>query len=205
MAGKPWFAWEWLYDLAVGWLESMLGLNGVVWLTAVVIAAVFAWLFRLLVARGTNFLVAVVLVLLAVSASMIHFLARPHVVSWLFTLAWFWILDSSERECFEDEEGRRWLWALPLADAGVGECARRLSGGICAVGDFLLGAVWSWFRAKEDRIEESLQKIAAAKPGAESGVGRVAFCGSEPGESLWMEAALAHLFLSVEPLPDGSY
>jgi hypothetical protein len=100
MAGKPWFAWEWLYDIVVGQLETTLGLNGVVWFTAVVIAAVFAWVFRLLIARGTNLLVALVLVLLAVAASMIHFLARPHVVSWLFMLAWFWILDSSERESF---------------------------------------------------------------------------------------------------------
>jgi len=81
MGGKPWFAWEWLYDLVVGQLEASLGLNGVVWFTAIVIAAVFAWTFRLLILRGTNVLVALVLVLLAMSASMIHFLARPHVVS----------------------------------------------------------------------------------------------------------------------------
>jgi hypothetical protein len=77
-------------------------MNGVVWFTAVVIAATFAGMFRLLIARGTNILAAMALLLLAVSASMIHFLARPHVVSWLFTLAWFWILDSSERVCFDE-------------------------------------------------------------------------------------------------------
>src|ERR1700692_4229696 len=57
MAGKPWFAWEWLYDIAVGMLEAMLGLNGVAWFTSVVIAAVFAWMFRLLIARGTDLVV----------------------------------------------------------------------------------------------------------------------------------------------------
>ena len=92
------------------------GLNGVVWLTAVVIAAVFAWMFRLLIARGTNLLVALVLVLLALSASTIHFLARPHVVSWLFTLAWFWILDCIGAGLFQRarRHRERWLWALPL-------------------------------------------------------------------------------------------
>ena len=35
---EPWFAWEWLYDVVVGQLEAWCGLNGVVWLTAVVIA-----------------------------------------------------------------------------------------------------------------------------------------------------------------------
>ena len=61
MAGRPWFAWEWLYDLAVGQLDATLGLNGVVWLTAVVIATVFAWTFRLLMARRANMLVALAL------------------------------------------------------------------------------------------------------------------------------------------------
>src|SRR5580700_1926011 len=40
LAGQPWFAWEWLYDLLVGWLESATGLNGVVLSTALMIALV---------------------------------------------------------------------------------------------------------------------------------------------------------------------
>src|ERR1700727_3160069 len=63
MAGKPWFAWEWLYDLAVGKLESEWGLNGVVWFTSVAIGLTFAWTFRWLIARGTNVVVALALVL----------------------------------------------------------------------------------------------------------------------------------------------
>ena len=30
MAGQSWFAWEWLYDAIVGWLDKIAGLNGVV-------------------------------------------------------------------------------------------------------------------------------------------------------------------------------
>src|SRR3989442_10991313 len=47
MTGKPWFAWEWLYDVAVGWLEQAAGLNGVVWFAAVIFLLGFAWTFRL--------------------------------------------------------------------------------------------------------------------------------------------------------------
>jgi hypothetical protein len=164
MAGKPWFAWEWLYDVVVGQLEASLGLNGVVWFTAVVIAAAFAWMFRLLIARGSNMLVALVLVLLAVSASMIHFLARPHVVSWLFTLVWFWILDFSERDCFDGpgRQGRR-LWALPLLMLVWVNVHGGFLVGFVLLGIFFLGAAWTWFRVKEGRIEEALQKIAAGK------------------------------------------
>ena len=158
MAGKPWFAWEWLYDLVVGKLEASAGLNGVVWFTAVVIAAVFAWTFRLLLARGTNLGVALLLVLLAMSASMIHFLARPHVLSWLFTLAWFWILVSSEREGSE-----RRLWMLPLLMLVWVNVHGGFLVGFVLLAIFLVGAVWTWFTAKEVRIEEALRKIAAGK------------------------------------------
>ena len=58
MAGQPWFAWEWLYDVVVGWLDSAAGLNGVVLFTALIIAVMFSWTFRLLLRRGTNVLVA---------------------------------------------------------------------------------------------------------------------------------------------------
>jgi len=167
-AGQPWFAWEWLYDLVVGWLEATLGLNGVVWLTAVVIAAVFAWMFRWLIARGTNLLVALVLVLLALWASAIHFLARPHVFSWLFTLAWFVILESSERECFDDRGGGsrragRRFWALPLLMVLWVNVHGGFLVGFVLLGIFWLGAAWTWFRAKEMRIEEMLLKAAAGK------------------------------------------
>ena len=165
MTGKPWFAWEWLYDLVVGQLEATLGLNGVVWLTALVIAAVFAWTFRLLIARGTNVLVALALVLLAVAGSMIHFLARPHVVSWLFTLAWFWILDSSERDDFAGGggPGRPWIRALPLLMLVWVNVHGGFLVGFVLLGIFLCGAAWTWFRTSNHRIEEMRLKIAAGK------------------------------------------
>src|SRR5262249_51058497 len=79
MQSKPWFGWEWLYDALVGCLEHIFGLNGVVLFTTLIISFVFAWTFHLLVRRRTNVALAVTSVLLAASASMIHFLARPHV------------------------------------------------------------------------------------------------------------------------------
>lgn len=162
--GKPWFAWEWLYDVIVGQLDSIAGLNGVVWWTAVIIAVVFAWAFQWLLARGTNLLIALVLLLLAVSASMIHFLARPHVVNWLFTLAWFWILDATERSCFKDRGLRgRWLWALPVLMLVWVNLHGGFLLGFALLGIYWLGALWTWFNSRENRIEESLEKIAAGK------------------------------------------
>jgi len=164
MSGHPWFAWEWMYDLLVGFLATRLGLDGVVWLTAVTIATVFAGLFSLLIRRGTHLLVAMTLVLLAVAASMIHFLARPHVFTWLFTLAFFWILDSSEREGYsEPREAGHALWLYPLLMLVWVNLHGGFLIGFVLLGIFLLGAAWTWFRSKKMRIEELAENLAARR------------------------------------------
>jgi hypothetical protein len=157
---KPWIAWEWLYDAIVGLLELSAGLNGVVCLTAAVIATVFAAMFRLLVKRGTDVLVALLLTLLAMSASTIHFLARPHVLSWLFVLIWLWMLNS--RELAVERSDRR-LWLLPLLMLIWVNVHGGFLLGFLLLGIFWVGSMWTWLRLKESRIEESLQKIAAGK------------------------------------------
>src|SRR5713226_6098725 len=56
MQGQPWFAWEWLYDVVLGLLHRACGLNGVVWLCALLVAATFVLLLAQLLARGTGLL-----------------------------------------------------------------------------------------------------------------------------------------------------
>jgi len=171
MSGQPWFAWEWLYDAAVGSLERAAGLNGVVLFTALIIAVCFSWSFRLLLRRGTNVFVALVLVLLAASASMIHFLARPHVVSWLFTVAWFWILESFEQntgsdpfspDSFAQGARRRHLWLLPLLMLVWVNVHGGFLVGLVLPAIYWFGALWQWFRLKGNRFDDVLQKIRLA-------------------------------------------
>jgi hypothetical protein len=97
MQGQPWFAWEWLYDILLGILHQACGLNGGVWLCALLVATIFALLLSLLLRRGTGLLLAIVLMLLAEAASTIHLYARPHIVSWLLSLLWFVVLEDWER------------------------------------------------------------------------------------------------------------
>jgi hypothetical protein len=114
MQGQPWFAWEWLYDILLGILHQACGLNGVVWLCALLVATVFAMLLSQLLRRGTGLLLAIVFMLLAEMASTIHLYARPHIASWLFSLLWFVALEKWER-C--EEGGRpRWIsWFFPVS------------------------------------------------------------------------------------------
>lgn len=167
MAGHPWFAWEWLYDTLVGALDTAAGLNAVVVFTALIIAFTFSWTFHLLLRRGTNLLVAVILVLLAASAAMIHFFARPHVVSWLFTVAWFWLLESSEKSSDGSsalaQQHKRAVWLLPpLMLVWVNVHGGFLLG-FALLGIYWFSAAWQRFRPSGDRFEDVLRKIRAGK------------------------------------------
>jgi hypothetical protein len=85
--GQPWFAWEWMADIAAGAMDRAAGLSGVALFYAAAIAAgVWLW-FRLHWALEGNFLLACAMASLLLSTCNIHWLARPHVLSWLFLLA----------------------------------------------------------------------------------------------------------------------
>jgi hypothetical protein len=85
-AGQPWFAWEWAADAASGAIHRAAGLAGVALFYGVAIAAgVWLW-FRLHWVLGGGFLVASAMSPLLLSTCNIHWLARPHVIGWLFLL-----------------------------------------------------------------------------------------------------------------------
>jgi hypothetical protein len=111
MHGQKWFAWEWLYDLGLGILYRACGLNGVVWLCALIVAATFTLLLSQLLLGGTGLLLAIMLMLLAEAAATIHLFARPHIVSWLLVLLWLGALERWERG-----GAPRWLpWFFPVS------------------------------------------------------------------------------------------
>jgi len=111
MQGQRWFAWEWLYDIAIGILYRASGLNGVVWLCALIVALTFTLVLSQLMRRGTGLLLAIVLMLIAELVATIHLFARPHIVSWLLTLMWFAALERWERA-----DAPPWLpWFFPVS------------------------------------------------------------------------------------------
>jgi len=84
--GQPWFAWEWLADVAAGSIHRNFGLKGVaLFYAAAISAGVWLW-FRLQWALGGNFLIACAMAPLLLSTCNIHWLARPHLLSWIFLL-----------------------------------------------------------------------------------------------------------------------
>ncbi len=106
--GQPWFAWEWLWDVAFAWIYSHGGLGSVVLASIIVIGLTSALLYRLVVRRCGNLLVAFGVTSLAAVGSAIHWLARPHLFSMLFMVIFLSILDR-----VHEQSRTRLLWLLP--------------------------------------------------------------------------------------------
>jgi hypothetical protein len=115
MSGRHWYAWEWLYDVFIAAIHHIFGLNGVVFYTAAIIAATLVLVFHLAMRRGGSLPVTLILIVLSMGSAAVHFLARPHIVSWLFTVIWFELLDSSAWGGGSEKTSRLfWLPALML-------------------------------------------------------------------------------------------
>jgi hypothetical protein len=93
MPGQPWIAWEWLWDVGAAVLHKYFGLGGIVLASMFVLCLTFALLYRLVNRRCGNGLVALMLTALAASGSAIHWLARPHLLTWLFIVIFLHILE----------------------------------------------------------------------------------------------------------------
>ena len=107
--GQPWFAWEWLSDVSMGAIHSHFGLSGVVLLTLLVLGATSLLVYRNTVEESEHRLIAISLTGLAMAASTIHWLARPHLVTPLFAAAFCWVLNRTKKRVNRD----RFLLSLP--------------------------------------------------------------------------------------------
>lgn len=95
--GQPWFAWEWLADVGFALLHRWHGLEAVAAFSACVLCLSAVFLLCWLLRRGVGLWIAAGVVLVTVSESSVHFLARPHIYSLLFVTLALWVLDEDRR------------------------------------------------------------------------------------------------------------
>jgi hypothetical protein len=108
MLGQPVTPHEWLAQVIFALAYRWLALDGVVLVCAVVIATTFWLVFRRAREKSGALLPAVLLVLLAMTASSLHWLTRPHVFTFLMLALWINVLES-----LRSGRLQRW-WLLPL-------------------------------------------------------------------------------------------
>jgi hypothetical protein len=84
--GQPWINWEWLADVTSAASHRASGLAGVTLLFSLAIAAsVWLW-FGLHWKLGSNFLLACALAVPLLGTINLHWLARPHIFSWILMI-----------------------------------------------------------------------------------------------------------------------
>ncbi|HET7091371.1 MAG TPA: hypothetical protein VFL17_22285, partial [Anaerolineae bacterium] len=88
MTGEPLTPHEWLSQIVFALAYRFMGLDGVVLVCALLIASTFTLLYKNSVRRSGARLVALGWVMLAVAASRLHWLARPHLFTMLFVVLW---------------------------------------------------------------------------------------------------------------------
>ena len=108
MAGEPLTPHEWLSQVLFALADRLMGLDGVVLLTALVIAASFGVTLTLVIQRSGSLLIGLVITLLAAGAASLHWLTRPHIFTFLLLACWLKLL-------FSIQEGKPWRWIwMPL-------------------------------------------------------------------------------------------
>jgi hypothetical protein len=110
-AGEPWLSWEWLSDAAFGASHRIAGLSGVALIAAAAIAFTAFGAAHLALSFGGNLFFTAGGMVLLLGVTSMHWLARPHVFSWILALIF---LSVAERERHQTS---RAIWILPVLAA----------------------------------------------------------------------------------------
>jgi len=104
----PWPTHEWLSDVLMAMINRISGLTGVVIFFIIIISITYSLFFRILRANKGNIIIDIILIVLVVITSQVHWLARPHIFTLLLFMAWYYIIDS-----FQNDRNN-FLYLLPL-------------------------------------------------------------------------------------------
>lgn len=88
MGGEDLTPHEWVAQVVFALMERWLGLAGVVWLCALMIALTAVLIFQLSWERSGGWLTSIFVTLLTMAASSLHWLTRPHLFTFFFLAVW---------------------------------------------------------------------------------------------------------------------
>jgi hypothetical protein len=148
-----WTAHEWLSEVVMAALHRISGLTGVVIFFSLLISLTYALLFRYMRVYKRNIVFDVLIILLALVSSQIHWLARPHIFSLFLMVVWYHLLDS-----YQNDRGGR-LVLLPLIMLLWVNLHGGYLTGFLLTGVYLLGNLVGYFRSGEEERERSFRKV----------------------------------------------
>jgi hypothetical protein len=137
-SGQPWFAWEWLWDVAFARLHMAFGMNGVALASLLLICLAAALTYRIALRACANPVIAAAVATVGIVASSIHWLARPHLVTLVFVPVFFLLLEKAR-------SGRmRMLFLLPLVMIPWANLHGGFVAGILMLGAYAGGELCAW-------------------------------------------------------------
>lgn len=128
---------EWLSEVLFALAGRCGGWNGIILLSAALIATTLWLLYRQLLAEGNDALLALGLTGLAAMASSMHWLARPHLVTHVLTVIFAWHLRAFDLGRLP---ARRLLWTLPPLMLLWANLHGAFFTGFVLIGVYVLGA-----------------------------------------------------------------
>ncbi len=148
--GFPSFPHEWLSQVILSVANDLLGLSGVVLLTALIVTATWAIVYGEAKRRANNLFITLIVTAIGMSVSMIHVLPRPHLFTYLFTALWIVIL-----ERMTEDRPHIW-WLLPVVMILWVNMHGMFVLGIIIWGIYLVGSLldhpsWTWFTQRTTR------------------------------------------------------
>jgi len=99
---------EWLAQVIFALSYRLAGLDGVVIISALLIATTFTLVYKQCMKQSNMLLLSLGMTILGVAAASLHWLARPHLFTLLFTVLWIGEMEYTRKT------GSIRLWALPL-------------------------------------------------------------------------------------------
>jgi hypothetical protein len=89
---SPWMTNSFAADVLYAAAYKLFGLNGVVALAAFAVALAFTASYQIARARGLGPMIGLLLLCLAAAISSIHWLARPHVLTYVFFIIYYYVV-----------------------------------------------------------------------------------------------------------------
>jgi len=151
MAGQYLVSHEWLAQIAFGAAHALLGLGGAVLLTAVMIATTFVVVYREILRREIRYLPALLITTLAAFTSILHWLARPHIFTFLFVAMWTYSL----QKIMEGKQLR--IWKFPLIMLVWANTHGAFIMGFFILAAYLAG--WAWQYLSKEATMETGKKL----------------------------------------------
>lgn len=148
--GYPSIPHEWLAQVLFALAHNWLGLSGIVLITALIIMLAWSSIYYEALRKSNSFFAALIFTTLAMAASQLHVLPRPHIFTYLLTSVWVALLEQ-----IEDSKSRA-SWLLPLVMLlWVNLHGMFVIGiiiwGIYLTGNFLDHPSRTWFHRAESR------------------------------------------------------